>query len=110
MNPDISETGVETLSAAEPEAVQEAVIKLNQTSAAKKAMQNFARTLLNAAAPLNVEQLDDMTDAFHSKRISVLMASLFTIGKKAMNGDTDALDYLINAAGNAGDGIWGSGF
>ena len=105
-NPNIAEAGRATRFAPGLKSTRDASEKGNETKAAKKKTRELARLILSSPAPLTEDKQAEITKALGIGEVTLQAAALFEIGKRAAGGDSKALDYLTEAAGDPKEDVW----
>ena len=105
-NPNIAEAGRATRFAPGLKSTREASDKGNREKAARKTARELARLILSSPAPLTEDKQAEITEALGIGEVTLQVAALFEIGKRAAGGDSKALDYLTEAAGDPKEDVW----
>lgn len=105
-NPNIAEAGRATRFAPGLKSTREASAKGNREKAARKTARELARLILSSPAPLTEDKQAEITEALGIGEVTLQAAALFEIGKRAAGGDSKALDYLTEAAGDPKEDLW----
>ena len=107
-NPNIAEAGRATRFAPGLKSTREASAKGNREKAARKTARELARLILSSPAPLEDDKAEEIAEALGigAEQVTLQAAALFEIGKRAAGGDSKALDYLTEAAGDPKDDLW----
>lgn len=105
-NPNIAEAGRATRFAPGLKSTREASAKGNREKAARKTARELARLILSSPAPLTEDKQAEITEALGIGEVTLQAAALFEIGKRAAGGDSKALDYLTEAAGDPKEDVW----
>lgn len=107
-NPNIAEAGRATRFAPGLKSTRDASEKGNETKAAKKKTRELARLILSSPAPLEDDKAEEIAEALgiDADKVTLQAAALFEIGKRAAGGDSKALDYLTEAAGDPKEDVW----